>query len=83
MKHLVVAISITIFVIFLILILQHIWGNHKYYENRDSAIALCRGNDIEAALKRIQIAISYAKDQDLINEGLHYRQLFEYGVCDE
>ena len=82
-KYIVVAMGIIIAVVILVLVVRSIVGNHKYYENRDLAITACRTGDMAAAFEYLQIALSHVKDPDLINEGLHYKMLFEYGVCEE
>ena len=83
MKYVVIAMGIIITVILLLLIARSIVGNQKYYESRDLAITACRTGDMAAASEYIQIALSHVKDPDLINEGLHYKMLFEYGICEE
>ena len=59
------------------------WENTEYYRYRDLAIASCRSSDMEKAYDYIQTALQHAKDPDLINEGLHYKHLFDYNSCEE
>lgn len=79
----VIAMGTIVTLVLLLLIVRSIVDNQKYYANRDLAITACRAGDMTAAFEYIQIALSYVKDPDLINEGLHYQMLFEYGVCEE
>ncbi len=57
--------------------------NTQYYAYRDLAMASCESGDMKGSIEYIQIAIQYAKDPDLISEGLHYQWLFQHNSCEE
>jgi hypothetical protein len=82
MKYIVAFVLCIILVVLLFLVLGWV-GNHRYYKYRDMAILSCRDGDMEAAYTYIDLAVSYARDEDLINEGLHYKLLFDHNVCEE
>ncbi len=59
------------------------WHNTEYYRYRDLAVASCRSGDMQKAYDYLQTALEHARDPDLINEGLHYKRLFDYRSCEE
>lgn len=83
MKRIIVIILLVSLAVIVIALFIRSAESSNYYKYRDLAVALCKSGDIDTAYRHIETALQYAKDQDLIGEGLHYKLLFAHNACDE
>ncbi len=72
----------TLFFCFIALVtLRYFRGNYLYFKYKDQANMACKNADFLNACHIMEKAINFAKDDDLINEGLHYKLMFKNEEC--
>ena len=81
MKYIIMVVLVIALIVSLVVFASSV-KNSRYYKYRDLAILSCKGGDMEKAHSYIQVALEYARDPDLINEGLYYKSLFDQEICD-